>query len=124
MQISRSPGNALKADPLQRDFMAPSTYHKQYMHPLPCRGYMNNGMADLTCIPRCIIPAVEHDRVQLDAERANVLVRAFQCHPAVLIFAGRDAGSDSRHNNRIAVACEMHRYVPEPPGVIELKDKE
>ncbi len=49
-----------------------------------------NGLAALTGIPQSTISAIEHDRVKLGVERAKVLARALQCHPAVLVFPGWD----------------------------------
>lgn len=53
-----------------------------------------NELADLTGIPQSTISAIENDRVQLGVERAKVLARALQCHPAVLVFPGWDANSE------------------------------
>lgn len=50
-----------------------------------------NELANLTGIPQSTISAIENDRVQLGVERAKVLARALQCHPAVLVFPGWDA---------------------------------
>ena len=47
-----------------------------------------NNLAELTGIPQSTISAIENDRVQLGVERAKVLGRALQCHPAVLVFPG------------------------------------
>ena len=52
-----------------------------------------NELADLTGIPQSTISAIDNDRVQLGVERAKVLGRALQCHPAVLVFPGWDADS-------------------------------
>ena len=49
-----------------------------------------NALATLTGIPQSTISAIEHDRVKLGVERAKVLARALQCHPAVLVFPGWD----------------------------------
>jgi len=49
-----------------------------------------NELAELTGIPQSTISAIENDRVQLGVERAKVLARALQCHPAVLVFPGWD----------------------------------
>ncbi len=47
-----------------------------------------NELADLTGIPQSTISAIENNRVQLGVERAKVLARALNCHPAVLVFPG------------------------------------
>ncbi len=54
-----------------------------------------NELADLTGIPQSTISAIENDRVQLGVERAKVLARALQCHPAVLVFPGWDVEQES-----------------------------
>lgn len=58
------------------------------------QGLSQNELADLTGIPQSTISAIENDRVQLGVERAKVLARALQCHPAVLVFPGWDTNSD------------------------------
>jgi transcriptional regulator with XRE-family HTH domain len=45
-------------------------------------------LAVLTGIPQTTISAIENGRVNLGVERAKVLARALQCHPAVLVFPG------------------------------------
>ena len=47
-----------------------------------------NELARLTGIPQSTISAIENDRIRLGVERAKVLARALQCHPAVLVFPG------------------------------------
>ena len=47
-----------------------------------------NELAKLTGIPQSTISAIENDRVNLGVERAKILARALQCHPAVLVFPG------------------------------------
>ena len=47
-----------------------------------------NQLAELTGIPQSTISAIENDRVSLGVERAKVLARALNCHPAVLVFPG------------------------------------
>ena len=47
-----------------------------------------NELADLTNIPQSTISAIENNRVNLGIERAKVLARALDCHPAVLVFPG------------------------------------
>ena len=54
-----------------------------------------NDLAELTGIPQSTISAIENDRVQLGVERAKVLARALQCHPAVLVFPGWDVEQES-----------------------------
>ena len=49
-----------------------------------------NELAALTGIPQSTLSAIEHDRVNLGVERAKVLARALQVHPAVLVFPGWD----------------------------------
>lgn len=45
-------------------------------------------LSGLTGIPQATISAIENGRVNLGVERAKVLARALNCHPAVLIFPG------------------------------------
>ncbi|MEW7975424.1 MAG: helix-turn-helix transcriptional regulator [Candidatus Thiodiazotropha endolucinida] len=59
------------------------------------QGLSQNELADLTGIPQSTISAIENDRVQLGVERAKVLARALQCHPAVLVFPGWDTNSEA-----------------------------
>ena len=47
-----------------------------------------NELSRRTGIPQSTISAIENDRVKLGVERAKVLARALQCHPAVLVFPG------------------------------------
>jgi len=54
-----------------------------------------NDLSELTGIPQSTISAIENDRVQLGVERAKVLARALQCHPAVLVFPGWDIEQES-----------------------------
>ena len=54
-----------------------------------------NDLAELSGIPQSTISAIENDRVQLGVERAKVLARALQCHPAVLVFPGWDVDEES-----------------------------
>ncbi len=54
-----------------------------------------NELAELTGIPQSTISAIENDRVQLGVERAKVLARSLQCHPAVLVFPGWDIEHES-----------------------------
>ncbi|MEK6804905.1 MAG: helix-turn-helix transcriptional regulator [Nitrospirota bacterium] len=59
------------------------------------QGYSQNELASLTGIPQATVSAIENDRVRLGVERAKILARALQCHPAVLVFPGWDVGRDS-----------------------------
>jgi len=54
-----------------------------------------NDLADLTGIPQSTLSAIENGRVNLGVERAKVLARALECHPAVLVFPGWDVGDES-----------------------------
>lgn len=45
-------------------------------------------LATLTGIPQSTISAIENDRIKIGVERAKVLARALNCHPAVLVFPG------------------------------------
>lgn len=47
-----------------------------------------NQLAALTSIPQSTISAIENGRVNLGIERAKILARALNCHPAVLVFPG------------------------------------
>lgn len=57
--------------------------------------FSQNELAELTGIPQSTISAIENDRIQLGVERAKVLARALNCHPAVLVFPGWDAEHES-----------------------------
>lgn len=59
------------------------------------QGLSQNDLAGLTGIPQSTISAIENDRIQLGVERAKVLARALQCHPAVLVFPGWDTKQQS-----------------------------
>ena len=52
-------------------------------------------LAERTGIPQSTISAIENDRVKLGVERAKVLARALECHPAVLVFPGWEVGKES-----------------------------
>ena len=54
-----------------------------------------NDLAELTGIPQSTISSIENDRIQLGVERAKVLARALNCHPAVLVFPGWDIEHES-----------------------------
>ena len=49
-----------------------------------------NQLSSLTGIPQSTLSAIEHGRVKLGVERAKVLARALNVHPAVLVFPGWD----------------------------------
>lgn len=59
------------------------------------QGLSQNQLADLTGIPQSAISAIERDRINIGIERAKVLARALDCHPAVLVFPGWDSGHES-----------------------------
>jgi transcriptional regulator with XRE-family HTH domain len=52
-------------------------------------------LAELTGISQATISAIENGRVNLGVERAKVLARALQCHPAVLVFPGWDVSFEA-----------------------------
>ncbi len=52
------------------------------------QGLSQTELAKLTGIPQSTISGIENDRIQIGVERAKVLARALQCHPAVLVFPG------------------------------------
>jgi transcriptional regulator with XRE-family HTH domain len=54
-----------------------------------------NQLSALTGIPQTTISAIETGRIKLGLERAKVLARALNVHPAVLVFPGWDAGNQS-----------------------------
>jgi transcriptional regulator with XRE-family HTH domain len=54
-----------------------------------------SALAELTGIPQSTISAIENDRVKLGVERAKVIARALDCHPAVLVFPGWDVKKES-----------------------------
>lgn len=49
-----------------------------------------NKLAIETGIPQSTLSAIENDRINLGVERAKILARALNCHPAVLVFPGWD----------------------------------
>ncbi len=59
------------------------------------QGLSQNELATLTGIPQSTLSAIENDRVNLGVERAKILARALQCHPAVLVFPGWDLHQES-----------------------------
>jgi transcriptional regulator with XRE-family HTH domain len=52
-------------------------------------------LASRTGIPQSTISAIENNRVNLGVERAKVVARALQVHPAVLVFPGWDVKRES-----------------------------
>ena len=50
--------------------------------------FSQSGLAELTGIPQSTISGIENNRIQIGVERAKVLARALNCHPAVLVFPG------------------------------------
>ena len=52
------------------------------------QGLSQNQLAALTEIPQSTLSAIENNRINLGIERAKVLARALNCHPAVLVFPG------------------------------------
>ncbi len=63
------------------------------------QGLSQNGLAELTGIPQSTISAIENERVNLGVERAKILARALECHPAVLVFPGWDVEGGSATGN-------------------------
>ena len=53
-----------------------------------------NELSVKTGIPQSTLSAIEHDKINLGVERAKVLARALQCHPAVLVFPGWDVNHE------------------------------
>ncbi|MHB8966978.1 MAG: helix-turn-helix domain-containing protein [Thermoleophilia bacterium] len=58
-------------------------------------GFSQNQLSELTGIPQSTLSAIENDRVKLGVERAKVLARALNCHPAVLVFPGWDVEDEA-----------------------------
>ncbi|MDR9497772.1 MAG: helix-turn-helix transcriptional regulator [Hydrogenovibrio sp.] len=54
-----------------------------------------NELAEISGIPQSTLSAIENNRVKLGVDRAKVLARALNCHPAVLVFPGWDLGQES-----------------------------
>ena len=54
-----------------------------------------NDLAGYTGIPQSTISAIENNRVNLGVDRAKVIARALQVHPAVLVFPGWDVQRES-----------------------------
>jgi len=59
------------------------------------QGLSQNQLAERSGIPQSTISAIENDRVNLGVERAKVLARALECHPAVLVFPSWDVDKES-----------------------------
>ena len=59
------------------------------------QGLSQNALSELCGLPQSTISAIENDRVNLGVERAKVLARSLQCHPAVLVFPGWEVGSET-----------------------------
>lgn len=54
------------------------------------QGLSQNDLSRLSGIPQSTISAIENERINLGVERAKVLARVLECHPAVLVFPGWD----------------------------------
>lgn len=52
------------------------------------QGLSQTELAELAGIPQSTISGIENDRIQIGVERAKMLARALNCHPAVLVFPG------------------------------------
>lgn len=52
------------------------------------QGLSQSELSKLAGIPQSTISAIEKGAVRLGVERAKVMARALQCHPAVLVFPG------------------------------------
>ena len=61
--------------------------------------YSQTELAKRTGIPQSTISAIENNRVNLGVERAKVVARALQVHPAVLVFPGWDVNKENRQHN-------------------------
>ena len=59
------------------------------------QGLSQNQLVELTGIAQATLSAIENDRVCLGVERAKILGRALQCHPAVLVFPGWEDRAES-----------------------------
>lgn len=57
------------------------------------QGYSQNELARRTGIPQATLSGIEHDRIRLGVDRAKILAKALQCHPAVLVFPGWEVGN-------------------------------
>ena len=54
-----------------------------------------NQLSELTGVPQSAISAIERDQIKLGVERTKVLARALKCHPAVIVFPGRDVTEEN-----------------------------
>lgn len=54
-----------------------------------------NELASISGIPQFTLSAIDNDGINLGLERAKVLARALRCHPAVIVFPGRDVERES-----------------------------
>lgn len=59
------------------------------------QGLTQSELARLTGIPQSTISVIESDGINLGVERAKILARVLQCHPAVLVFPGWDVNKQS-----------------------------
>ena len=59
------------------------------------QGLSQTQLAGRTGIPQATLSAIENDRVRLGVERAKVLAKALNCHPAVLVFPGWESQLES-----------------------------
>lgn len=57
--------------------------------------FSQTDLANRTGIPQSTISAIENNRVNLGVERAKVVARALQVHPAILVFPGWDVKRES-----------------------------
>ena len=56
--------------------------------------FSQSQLAELAGIPQSTISAIENGKVNLGVERAKMLARALQCHPAVLVFPSWDVSAE------------------------------
>ena len=70
--------------------------------------YSQTELAKRTGIPQSTISAIENNRVNLGVERAKVVARALQVHPAVLVFPGWDVNKENRQHNTL-MATKVNR---------------
>ena len=61
-----------------------------------------NELARASGIPQSTISAIENDRINLGVERAKMLARALECHPAALVFPGWDVEQESAARQKSA----------------------
>lgn len=59
------------------------------------QGLSQNALSERSGIPQSTISAIENDRVNLGVERAKILARGLNCHPAVLVFPGWEISSET-----------------------------